>query len=177
MASRDDLLGDPRSGAKPLGGGARQGRPPRDQATRDDLARARARKRPANTTAQPKAKTKAPARRPRPTPPVGKPRETAAATRPLPAVGDEDQEAAPEPAPAAAPARSVNFGSEGSGVFLALFIYPIAINFLKGGQAQAWGWVKAKWLNQPYGTAAPAKSGGGGGSNLSAPGNMRRVLR
>lgn len=174
-ASRDELLDDPRSGARPLGGGARQSRPPRDQGTRDDLARAR--KRPANSTAQPRAA--APARRPRPAPAARKPRETAPATRPLPAVVDEDQDQAPAAEPPAAPARTVNFGNEGSGAFLALFIYPLVINFLRGGQAQAWGWVKAKWINQPYGAAAPAKSSSSsaGSSNLSAPHNMRRVLR
>ena len=176
MASRGELLADPRSGAKPLGGGARQGRPPRDQATRDDLARAR--KRPANTSAQPRAKaapaSRAPARRPRPTSPVGKDAPTA----PLPVTGSQDEDLEETPVPDTGnQGRTVNFGAEGSGAFLAFFVYPLVINFLRGGQAQAWGWVKAKWLNEPYGAAAPASTKSGGSANLSAPHNMRRVLR
>jgi len=42
---------------------------------------------------------------------------------------------------------------------LALFLYPLLVNGLQGGPAQAWGWVKAKWINQPY-----------GGGNAGGPG-------
>lgn len=70
-----------------------------------------------------------------------------------------------------------SWGTEGSGAFLAFFIYPLVLNFLRGGQGRAWGWVKAKWVNEPYGAAAPASASSGGSANLSAPHNMRRVLR
>lgn len=58
---------------------------------------------------------------------------------------------------------------EGAGAFLALLIYPLAVNLLNGGPAQMWGWVRAKWINQPYGayqatgtTQAPGTSTAGG---------------
>lgn len=71
----------------------------------------------------------------------------------------------------------MNFTTEGSGAFLALFIYPLALNFLRGGQAQAWGWVKAKWLNQPYGAAAPAPKQPSSSSSTLPPNDMRRVVQ
>lgn len=36
-------------------------------------------------------------------------------------------------------------------MLLAVFAYPLLVNLLNGGPAQMWGWVKAKWVNQPYG--------------------------
>jgi hypothetical protein len=50
------------------------------------------------------------------------------------------------------------FATDGAGAFLALLVYPFAINYLRGGFPRAWGWVKAKWVNQPYGSGAPASS-------------------
>jgi hypothetical protein len=89
--------------------------------------------------------------------------------------------AAPAPAAAAPPApppgRTVDFTTQGSGAFLALFIYPLALNFLRGGQAQAWGWVKAKWINQPYGAAAPAPKQANSSSTTLPPNDMRRVVQ
>jgi hypothetical protein len=41
-------------------------------------------------------------------------------------------------------------GQEGAGVLLALFAYPLLANLLRGGPPQMWGWVKAKWVNEPY---------------------------
>lgn len=178
MVSRGDLLDDPRSGARPLSGKARQGRPPRDQATRDALAA----KRPANAPAPGTRAKKAPARKP----PPRRPRSataTATTTAPLPVAGSEPASSStapvPDPgnqAPSGGGGRA-SWGTEGSGAFLALFVYPLVLNFLRGGQARAWGWVKAKWVNQPYGAAAPASTKPGGSASLSAPRNMRRVLR
>jgi hypothetical protein len=45
-------------------------------------------------------------------------------------------------------------------VFLALFLYPVLVNFLTGGHAQVIGWLKAKFINEPY---------GGGNGKHSAP--------
>lgn len=136
MPSRAQVLADPRSGAK-AGAGRR---PPRDQGTRDELAAARARTR----------------QRPRP-PPATSP------TAPLPAAAADEPSSAPAPAsPSAGPAPSsggrASFGSEGAGAFLALLVYPLVVNFLLGGQARAVGWIKAKWINQPYNTSAPSSS-------------------
>lgn len=39
---------------------------------------------------------------------------------------------------------------DGAGLALALFGYPLAVNLLLGGPARMWGWVRAKWVNQPY---------------------------
>jgi hypothetical protein len=182
MVSRDGLLDDPRSGAKPLNGKARQGRPPRDQATRDALAR----KRPANAAA-PRTRTtkpKPPARRPRPARELPGPGKGGAAAAPATSADPAAAAAAVVPDPGnqapRTPASSGggrSFATEGSGAFLALFVYPLVLNFLRGGQGRAWGWVKAKWVNQPYGAAAPASTTSGGSSNLSAPHNMRRVTR
>lgn len=45
---------------------------------------------------------------------------------------------------------------------LALFAYPLLVNLLKGGPAQMWGWVAAKWANKPYGAATGAGGPGAG---------------
>lgn len=77
--------------------------------------------------------------------------------------------AAPPPAaPAAAPAtsggRTVRITSEGSGALLALFLYPFAVALIKGGPSMAWGWVKAKFINQPYGAPPPSPNTTGVGT-------------
>lgn len=46
---------------------------------------------------------------------------------------------------------------DGAGLALALFGYPLAVNLLLGGPARMWGWVRAKWVNQPY-AAQPGKA-------------------
>jgi hypothetical protein len=88
---------------------------------------------------------------------------TSPATVPLPATGNDEPgpvaEASPSAGAAPGPARGrASFGSEGAGAFLALLVYPLVVNFLIGGRARAFGWVKAKWVNEPYGAAAPASS-------------------
>lgn len=54
-------------------------------------------------------------------------------------------------------------GEQASGALLALFLWPLLLNLVRGGPAQMWGWVKAKWINQPYGAPstlpAPADLG------------------
>jgi hypothetical protein len=50
-------------------------------------------------------------------------------------------------------------GADGAGAVLALFAYPLLINALKGGPAQAKGWVAAKFINQPYGGPGPGGPG------------------
>lgn len=99
-------------------------------------------------------------------PPTGQ-TAAAAATLPLPAAAA----AAPSPAPSSSataaaapaapsssssPAAARSFGVEGAGAFLALFCYPMLVNLLSGGPAQMWGWIRAKWINQPYGAVSSA---------------------
>lgn len=94
-------------------------------------------------------------------PPTGQ-TAAAAATLPLPAAAAAAPAAAQASSTAAAAAPSSpssssstssarSFGVEGAGAFLALFCYPLLANLLSGGPAQMWGWVRAKWTNQPYG--------------------------
>lgn len=45
--------------------------------------------------------------------------------------------------------------NEGAGFLLGLIGYALLINFLRGGRAQARGWIAAKFLNRPYGAAQP----------------------
>lgn len=91
-----------------------------------------------------------------------------APTRPLPAAqtAAQPQQQDTQPAPtedegdqqqkggltARYAARSA--GAEGAGAILALFAYPLLVNALRGGPAQAKGWLAAKFINQPYGAAA-----------------------
>jgi hypothetical protein len=48
-----------------------------------------------------------------------------------------------------------------SGAILALFLYPLGFALVKGGPAEMWGWVKAKFFNEPYNTGGPGSSKGG----------------
>lgn len=47
---------------------------------------------------------------------------------------------------------------DGAGFVLGLLLYALALNYLQGGAAQARGWIRAKFLNQPY--VRPTKVGG-----------------
>jgi len=47
-------------------------------------------------------------------------------------------------------------------------LYPLAINFLQGGPAQMFGWIKAKWVNQPYTRSAPASAAARGAAFAAA---------
>ncbi len=64
-------------------------------------------------------------------------------------------------------------GQEGAGAVLALFLYPLLINGLRGGPERARGWLAAKFLNRPY-AAGPAARGGRGGRGGKAPPAPRR---
>jgi hypothetical protein len=158
MATRTQLLADPRSGARPLSGSPG----PADvedegQADVEDEGQAAD---------------------------AGQP-EAAAPAAILPAAQDDDDgqgaaAAAPAaaPAPAAAggrapaqPARKRRAGHALGGVVVGLFGWAFAMNWIRGGKAQAFGWVGAKFINVPYtagevpgGTGFPTPSG-----NLPAP--------
>lgn len=63
-------------------------------------------------------------------------------------------------------------------MFLALFAYPLLVNLLTGGPAQMWGWVKAKWLNQPYGgtsNSGPTAAAGSPAPMVFAPGHSQVI--
>ena len=62
--------------------------------------------------------------------------------------GDDDED--DRPTVREASARLGHVAVDGAGAFLAVFAYPLFLNLLKGGPAQMWGWVRAKWTNQPY---------------------------
>lgn len=164
MASRAQILNDPRSGASE--GATRGGRPAPDQGTRDELAAARERTRARG--GRPAARTSS-----KPAKPVGKVGRGPADTAEIPATGEDEGTSSASSAPAEggspsaageSPAPSSassprSFGTDGAGAFLALVIYPLIINFLQGGTAQMLGWVKAKWVNEPYAGRAPASFG------------------
>ncbi len=68
-----------------------------------------------------------------------------------------------------APSTSSGFDAGDAGGFLlvALFLWPIGINLLRGGPAQATAWLAAKFVNKPAaassgtGSFGPPPSGGG----------------
>ncbi len=138
--SRQQLLDQPRSGARPLNV-ARGAEPARPQTE-------------ARTTAK-----QAPAAVP--------------GAQATPAAGTSRQPPAPAAAPSAAalrPGRVSTVTSQGGGLVLALVLYPLGLNLLKGGPARMWAWVKAKWVNQPLG-AAPSLAGVPGPAVMSLPPN------
>lgn len=63
---------------------------------------------------------------------------------------DDEDDGDDRPTVQEASARVGRVTVEGAGAFLALFAYPLAVNLLKGGPPRMWGWVRAKWINQPY---------------------------
>lgn len=81
---------------------------------------------------------------------------------------DQDEDAAPEQETGERTSRS-GAGGEGAGAFLALIAYPLLVNLLDGGPAQMWGWVKAKFINQPYG----GSSSSGPSSKTANPTNAQ----
>jgi hypothetical protein len=87
----------------------------------------------------------------------------------------------PRPAPARPRARgggAPQIVNDGAGFVLGLVGYGLFINFLRGGRAQARGWVAAKFLNRPYTPpAAPVigpshGSGFGGGLTPGSTGGL-----
>lgn len=83
----------------------------------------------------------------------------AAPTAPLPAAADGDGEPQDDEPQDDEPREPRDYRVEGAGALLALFAYPLAVNLLLGGPAQMWGWVKAKWVNEPYGGQASGAAG------------------
>lgn len=93
-----------------------------------------------------------------------------------------DAPGAVEPAPPPEPARGNGGGSRPglsiAGFIVGAFAWGYGINWLRGGKAQANGWVAAKFINRPYGggggastsTAAPA-----GGNNTLPASTVRRA--
>lgn len=100
------------------------------------------------------------------------PAQPAAAPAPAPAApapaAVEDQ----APAPVTVSGGS-SIGQETGGALLALFLWPLTFNLVKGGPAQMWGWIKAKFINQPYSASGAAPSTGAaapaGGTSSTAP--------
>jgi hypothetical protein len=68
--------------------------------------------------------------------------------------------AAPSQAAVSVPGDSGGWSEQAGGGLLALFLWPLVFNLVKGGPGQMWGWVKAKFINEPYsgGGTAPAKA-------------------
>src|SRR5579859_7896487 len=50
---------------------------------------------------------------------------------------------------------------QGAGLLVALFAWPLGVNLLRGGPPRMWGWIKAKFINQPYTGVAPAAAAAG----------------
>ena len=77
-------------------------------------------------------------------------------------------------APARVPSKTsvAKVTHQGAGLLVAAFVWPLGVNLLKGGPGQMWGWVKAKFINQPYTGAAGSGTGGsaGGGRHGRKPG-------
>lgn len=85
----------------------------------------------------------------------------AAKTKPLPAApSSPSAKASPTSSPSSAPKGTAtrSAATEGAGIFLALVLYPVLVNFLNGGPKQVAGWIKAKWINVPYQGGAGSKS-------------------
>jgi hypothetical protein len=65
--------------------------------------------------------------------------------------------------------RGPGLANDGAGFVLGLVLYALVLNYLQGGAGQVRGWMKAKFLNQPWGGAAPA-GGGDAGAAVGAAG-------
>lgn len=61
-------------------------------------------------------------------------------------------------------------GSDGGGLMLAIFIYPIVLAILQHGPNGAVLWLKAKFLNQGSGQPSTTSSAGGSSTNNSSGG-------
>ncbi len=100
--------------------------------------------------------------------------------RPVPRAGGRTQqggrqlERTARSAPARVPSKTsvAKVSHQGAGLLVAAFVWPLGVNLLKGGPGQMWGWVKAKFINQPYTGAAGSGTGGsaGGGRHGRKPG-------
>lgn len=99
--------------------------------------------------------------RPHPAQPVAAPAPAPAAPAPA-AVEDQDQ----APAPVTVTGGG-SIGQETGGALLVLFLWPLTFNLVKGGPAQMWGWIKAKFINQPYSASGAAPSTGSTSSTPS----------
>lgn len=146
--SRDELLADPHSGAKPLAGSPGGAKAP-----------LKPRRRPAAAPVTPvyvlpasAAPAAAPAAVPAvAAPPAPSPAPAAPAAAPAPVPADDST------GPAASRGGGRRLSNEGSGALLAFLLYPLLVNGLRGGPAQAKGWLAAKFVNAPYGGPAPAR--------------------
>jgi hypothetical protein len=97
---------------------------------------------------------------------------------------------APSPAPAttAAPPAATRFtlpgagdgpAAQAGGAVFALFLWPLIFNLVKGGPGQMWGWVKAKFINEPYSASGASTTGGApatGPAASAASGQQSRQL-
>jgi len=159
--SRDRLLADPRSGA--TAGAARDPAitPRARRPVRTPPPRTARRGRPGSARTMPGRQPGEPFRYATPAP----------EPEPAPAAGPVPAPAVPEPRRFTFPVDSGN----PSGAFLALFAWPLIFNLLRGGPARMAGWIRAKFINQPYGqdaapgSAAPPPSGLPGNPPVSVP--------
>jgi hypothetical protein len=76
------------------------------------------------------------------------------------------------------PFDSGGAGSQIAGGLLAVFLWPMLFNTVKGGPPQLWGWIKAKWINEAYQPGrgqGPGSAGQQSGGSLppTAPGSHR----
>ena len=136
-ASREQLLADPRSGARPLRGssGARPARRPRPSAGRS--ASPRPRRPPASSSLSDEA--------------VADRKAVSQLAQDGDSAEDAADETEQEPQPTTPGPRSSRAGEQVGGSIVAFFVaYPLALNLLKGGPPRMWGWIKAKWVNEPY---------------------------
>lgn len=176
--TRGQLLDDPRSGARPLAGSPGRGEDRGGQGEPGNRARnarvraaARARNRrqrqAGNVTGQPAAGP-APARAPAP---LSAPQKPAAAPAQPTAAAPAAQPPQDRQSALAARFRGRGVAGEGAGAVLALFAYPLLVNGLRGGPAQAKGWLAAKFINQPYGggRAGGGRAPSGSGAPPPAP--------
>ncbi len=152
VATRDELVNQPRSGVRE---GAARGGPvtppppassPAGQAAKASASRRRRAGGPGRPPPPPASAS--PARKPPGTPPRAGP---ASPARPAAAPGAGPRGKAP---------RASTASAEGAGGLLALFAYPVLMNLLRGGPAQARGWFAAKFFNEPYNPPGPARSTG-----------------
>jgi hypothetical protein len=78
---------------------------------------------------------------------------------------DEEEGAQGGASPAAPSSRPASVVEQGSGVVLGVIVYAFAINYLRGGPAQAKAWALAKLINR---TSATGSGTGGGTSGNSS---------
>lgn len=64
--------------------------------------------------------------------------------------------------------RPINIAGEGAGLVLGVIGYALVLNYVRGGPAAMVGWVKSKFLNEPY-TANLAATGKPGAVTPATP--------